>query len=91
MRTPPTFAGRSSRQSQVSWRAEGVSGHFNAAHSLLADNSKSQAYSALRMQCWGGDERGHFGQGPAEGEDWPFVSDVNREMAVMRTERERKS
>jgi hypothetical protein len=77
------------------WRAEGLSdraiAHFNAAHELQPDNItyKRQAYSALGVERSGGDERGRFRQAPAEGEDWPFVSDFNQDMAAMRAERER--
>jgi len=76
------------------WRAEGLSeraiAHFNAAHELQPDNItyKRQAYSALGVERSAGDERGRFRQAPADGEDWPFVSDFNRDMAAMRAQRE---
>jgi hypothetical protein len=79
------------------WRSEGLSertiAHFNAAHELLPSNItyKRQAYSALGMERSDGDERGRFRQAPTEGEDWPFVSDFNKDMAVMLAERQRKS
>jgi hypothetical protein len=77
------------------WRTEGLSertiAHFNAAHELQPDNItyKRQAYSALGVERSGDDNFGRFRQAPAEGEDWPFVSDFNRDIAVMMAERER--
>jgi hypothetical protein len=72
------------------WRQEGMSEialrHFNAAHELQPDNItyKRQAYSVIgveRSQADGNDtEWGRFRQAPAEGEDWPFVSDFNRDL-----------
>jgi hypothetical protein len=72
------------------WRREGLTGrtiaHFNAAHELQPDNItyKRQAYSALGVERSGDPDRGRFYQAPREGEDWPFVSDFNQDMAKMR-------
>ena len=44
---------------------------------------KRQAYSALAVSRSGGtdaDGRTRFRQAPQEGEDWPFVSDFNKDM-----------
>ena len=69
------------------WRLEGMSeraiGHFNAAHELQPDNItyKRQAYSALAVARFGdSDDWTRFRQAPAEGEDWPFASDFNKDM-----------
>jgi hypothetical protein len=69
------------------WRLEGMSeraiAHFNAAHDLQPDNItyKRQAYSALAVSRFGDDDvRTRFRQVPAEGEDWPFVSDFNKDI-----------
>jgi hypothetical protein len=71
------------------WRQEGFSGrviaHFNAALERQPDNItyKRQAYSALAVSRSGGvdtDGRTRFMQAPREGEDWPFVSDFNKDM-----------
>lgn len=77
------------------WRQEGFShqslGHFNAAHRLQPENItyKRQAYSALAVSRSGGtDANGwtRFRQAPKEGEDWPFISDFNQDMARFRPE-----
>jgi hypothetical protein len=69
------------------WRLEGMSeraiAHFNAAHNLQPDNItyKRQAYSAFAVSKFGdGDPRARFRQSPAQGEEWPFVSDFNKDM-----------
>jgi hypothetical protein len=69
------------------WRLEGMSdraiAHFNAAHELQPDNItyKRQAYSALSVSRFGdGDDWTRFRQSPAQGEEWPFVSDFNQDM-----------
>lgn len=71
------------------WRDEGFSeralAHFNAAHELQPENItyKRQAYSALAITRSGGQDADgwtRFRQAPQEGEDWPFVSDFNRDM-----------
>jgi len=76
------------------WRRDGFSeralAHFNAAHELQPENItyKRQAYSALAVTRTGGDPDGwtRFRQAPAEGEDWPFVSDFNRDMVRFQPE-----
>jgi hypothetical protein len=77
------------------WRTEGFSeralAHFNAAHELQPDNItyKRQAYSALAMFRSGGQDPDgwtRFRQVPGEGEDWPFVSDFNRDMVRFQPE-----
>jgi hypothetical protein len=75
------------------WRIEGLServiSHFNAAHNLQPENItyKRQAYSALAVSRFGdGDDWTRFRQAPAEGEDWPFVSDFNRDMITFQPE-----
>ncbi len=74
---------------QYLWRQEGFSdwtiSHFNAAHHLQPENItyKRQAYSALAVSRSGGDDvdgRTRFRQAPLEGEDWPFISDFNKDM-----------
>ena len=74
---------------QFLWRQEGFSEraitHFNAAHDLQPENItyKRQAYSALAVSRSGGDDpdgRTRFRQAPQDGEDWPFVSDFNKDM-----------
>jgi hypothetical protein len=71
------------------WRQDGfsdsVTAHFNAAHELHPDNItyKRQAYSALAVSRSGGEDPDgwtRFRQAPQEGEDWPFVSDFNKDM-----------
>jgi hypothetical protein len=65
-------------------------GHFAQAHSLQPDNItyKRQAYSQYRMAVTDEpDDRTRFLQSPAEGEDWPFVSDFTADMATMRGRR----
>ena len=76
------------------WRQEGFSeralAHFARAHSLQPDNItyKRQAYSQYRMAVTDEpDDRTRFLQSPAEGEDWPFVSDFTADMATMRGRR----
>ena len=75
------------------WRTEGLSdrviAHFNAAHERQPDNItyKRQAYSALGVERSGGDDgRSRFRQAPLEGEDWPFVSDFNKDMLIVNPE-----
>jgi hypothetical protein len=69
------------------WTLEGMSeravAHFNAAHDLQPDNItyKRQAYSALAVSRFGDDNVStRFRQAPAEGEDWPFRSDFNKDL-----------
>jgi hypothetical protein len=71
------------------WRRDGFSElalkHFNAAHELQPGNItyKRQAYSYVGVERSGGDEDwGRFRQSPEEGEDWPFVSDFNRDLVA---------
>ena len=80
---------------QYLWRQEGFSeraiAHFNAAHELQPDNItyKRQAYSALSVSRSGGDDSDgwtRFRQAPQEGEDWPFVSDFNKDMVRLQPE-----
>jgi hypothetical protein len=80
---------------QYLWRQEGFServiAHFNAAHELQPDNItyRRQAYSALAVSRSGGDDpdgRTRFRQAPLEGEDWPFVSDFNKDMVRLQPE-----
>jgi hypothetical protein len=77
------------------WRQEGFSdeaiGHFNAAHRLQPDNItyKRQAYSALAVSRSGGSDPSgwtRFRQAPEEGEEWPFISDFNKDMLRFRPE-----
>ena len=77
------------------WRRDGFSegalSHFNAAHELQPDNItyKRQAYSALAISRSGGEDADgwtRFRQAPVEGEDWPFVSDFNRDMVRLQPE-----
>jgi hypothetical protein len=75
------------------WRAEGLTdrvvAHFNAAHERQPDNItyKRQAYSALGVERSGGDDGwSRFRQAPAKGEDWPFVSDFNKDMLMVNPE-----
>jgi hypothetical protein len=72
------------------WRVEGLSErvirHFNAAHRLQPENVtfKRQAWSALAVERAGkDDEWTRFRQAPAEGEDWPFVTDFNKDMSLI--------
>jgi hypothetical protein len=72
------------------WRIEGLTDrvlrHFNAAHELQPDNVtyKRQAWSALAVERFGDeDEWTRFRQAPTEGEDWPFVTDFNHDMALI--------
>lgn len=75
------------------WRLEGLTdrtvGHFNAAHGLQPENItyKRQAYSALGVER-GGEAGGwgRFRQAPQEGEDWPFISDFNKDMLMVNPE-----
>jgi hypothetical protein len=68
------------------WQQEGLSeraiAHFNAAHELEPDNItyKRQAYSVVGVERSDDAEAGRFRQAPAEGEDWPFVSDFNQDL-----------
>jgi hypothetical protein len=68
------------------WRQEGLSqralAHFNAAHELQPANItyKRQAYSVVGVERSEDTEMGRFRQAPAEGEDWPFISDFNRDL-----------
>ena len=68
------------------WRQEGLSeralAHFNAAHELEPTNItyKRQAYSVVGVERSADAEAGRFRQAPAEGEDWPFVSDFNKDL-----------
>ncbi len=80
---------------QYLWRREGFSDraltHFNAAHELQPDNItyKRQAYSALAVARSGSDDSDgwtRFRQAPEEGEDWPFVSDFNKDMVRFQPE-----
>jgi hypothetical protein len=77
------------------WRQGGFSDeaivHFNAAHNLQPDNItyKRQAYSALSVSRAGGDDPDgwtRFRQAPADGEDWPFDSDFNKDMVRFQPE-----
>jgi hypothetical protein len=76
------------------WRLEGFSertlGHFEAAHTLQPDNItyKRQAYSAYSFGRSDGNEFSRFLQSPREGEEWPFVSDFNADMAALQAARE---
>jgi hypothetical protein len=72
------------------WRSEGLTDrvirHFNAAHELQPDNVtfKRQAWSALAVERSGDvDEWILFRQAPAEGEDWPFVTDFNQDATLI--------
>jgi tetratricopeptide (TPR) repeat protein len=68
------------------WRRDGLSEraltHFNAAHELQPANItyKRQAYSYVGVERSGDEDWGRFRQAPEEGEDWPFVSDFNRDL-----------
>ena len=77
------------------WGREGFSeraiAHFNAAHELQPDNItyKRQAYSALAVFRSASDDSDgwtRFRQAPEEGEDWPFVSDFNKDMVRFQPE-----
>ena len=79
------------------WRIEGFSerthDHFAQAHTLQPDNItyKRQAYSAYRVASADHvDDRTRFQQSPAEGEDWPFVSDFTADMAALQAQRQRE-
>ena len=78
------------------WRQDGMSAqavaHFNAAHELQPENItyKRQAYSVLGVERSGDPEYGRFRQAPEAGEDWPFVSDFNRDMVEQNPEIARK-
>ncbi len=78
------------------WRQDGMSEravvHFNAAHELQPENItyKRQAYSVLGVERSGDPEYGRFRQAPEAGEDWPFVSDFNRDMVEHNPEIARK-
>jgi hypothetical protein len=68
------------------WREEGLSEralvHFNAAHELQPTNItyKRQAYSVVGVERSSDVEMGRFRQAPEAGEDWPFISDFNRDL-----------
>ena len=68
------------------WREEGLSelalSHFNKAHELQPHNItyKRQAYSVVGVERSEDPEWGRFRQAPEEGEDWPFLSDFNRDL-----------
>lgn len=77
------------------WGLEGFSdrvvARFNAAHELQPDNItyKRQAYSALAVSRSGGQDADgwtRFRQAPEDGEEWPFVSDFNRDMVRFQPE-----
>ncbi len=44
---------------------------------------KRQAYSAYRISQGAEGDWAMFDQVPHDGEDWPFVSDFNRDMAAI--------
>jgi hypothetical protein len=76
------------------WQLEGLSDrairHFNAAHELQPDNItfKRQAWSAFAVERFGDQEEwARFRQSPQEGEDWPFISDFNKDMPIIMGER----
>lgn len=80
---------------QYHWRQNGFSeqavAHFNAAHELQPNNItyKRQAYSALAVSRSGGEDSDgwiRFRQAPLEGEDWPFISDFNKDMVRFQPE-----
>lgn len=56
--------------------------HFNAAHELQPENItyKRQAYSVVGVERSGDEDWGRFRQAPEEGEEWPFVSDFNKDL-----------
>jgi hypothetical protein len=78
------------------WQTEGLSEralfHFNSAHELQPANItyKRQAYSVLGVERSGDTEMGRFRQAPAEGEDWPFVSDFNKDLIAQSPELAKK-
>jgi hypothetical protein len=78
------------------WHREGFSGrtlrHFEAAHTLQPDNItyRRQAYSAYSVGRNDGNEFSRLLQSPREGEDWPFVSDYNADMAALQAQLERE-
>jgi hypothetical protein len=81
---------------QYLWRQEGFSeralAHFARAHTQQPDNItyKRQAYSQYRVAITDSPDDGtRFMQSPAEGEEWPFVSDFTADMAAMQAQRER--
>lgn len=71
------------------WREQGLSdralAHFNAAHELQPENItyKRQAYSVVGVERSGDGDWGRFRQAPEEGEDWPFISDFNRDLVAL--------
>jgi hypothetical protein len=81
---------------QYLWHLEGFSEstlrHFEAAHTLQPDNItyKRQAYSAYSFERGDGNELSRFQQGPRAGDEWPFVSDYDTDMAGLRTRSERE-
>ncbi len=74
------------------YRSQGLSDlalkHFNAAHALQPENItyKRQAYSVVGVERSGDEDWGRFRQAPEEGEDWPFVSDFNRDLIAYQPE-----
>jgi hypothetical protein len=75
---------------ELLWSRDGFSeralAHFARAHTLQPDNItyKRQAYSQYRMAVTDEpDDRTRFIQSPAEGEDWPFVSDFTADRAAL--------
>ena len=72
------LCGREGLSDEVIW-------HLNASYELQPNNItyKRQAYSALAVSRSGGTDADgwtRFRQAPHEGEDWPFVSDFNKDM-----------
>jgi hypothetical protein len=78
------------------WQTQGLSpraiAHFNAAHALQPSNItyKRQAYSVLGVERSEDVEMGRFRQAPAEGEDWPFISDFNKDLVANNPELAKK-
>jgi hypothetical protein len=78
------------------WQTQGLSeralAHFNAAHELQPTNItyKRQAYSVLGVERSEDAEMGRFRQAPLEGEDWPFVSDFNKDLIAQNPELAKK-
>ncbi len=65
--------------------SERVLEHFGRAHTLEPDNItyKRQAYSAYRIAQGATGDWAMFDQIPHGDEDWPFVSDFDRDMAII--------
>ncbi|MDE3205706.1 MAG: hypothetical protein KGQ66_15980 [Acidobacteriota bacterium] len=89
--TPPSVSEAAAHfeLAQHFWRQEGLTErvitHFNHAHRLHPENVtyKRQAWSALAVERSGDDgddEWTRFRQAPADGEDWPFISDFNQDI-----------